>query len=165
MLLQQPEGRQNEAQRGVHAAPGHQVLLDVRKVHVTLGGFYRNVGMWPNPTHGFAHNSTGEEREGPLAWSEQLHNADTFSLTSVKLGRKGKVGGGGGCTSLGIKKKTPRRKTSDIMAAQRLAHDATVNFFRLLRLCSESVMEQTRSGAASTATNTCLLSPLWLVGR
>lgn len=24
-------------------------------------------------------------REGPLGWSDQLHNADTFSLTSVKL--------------------------------------------------------------------------------
>lgn len=61
------------------------------------------------------------------------------------------------------KKKTPRRKTSDIMAAKRFALDATLNFFTLLRLWTESVVEQTRSQAANTATNTCVLIPLWLV--
>lgn len=60
--------------------------------------------MWPNPACCFAHTSTGREQEGPLGRSDQLHNADTFSLTSVKLakkrGEKKEL-----CTSLGIKKK------------------------------------------------------------
>lgn len=51
-------------------------------------------GLLQKPRNGakfsscFAHIHTGREQEGPLGWSDQLHNADTFSLTSVKLAKK-----------------------------------------------------------------------------
>lgn len=92
----------------VHAALGRQVLLDVRKVYITPRGFYGKVGTWPNSTYCFAHKSADKEQEGPLAWSDQLHNADTFSLTSV--GRKG--GGGRSCAPAGVSKKNNKKNTS-----------------------------------------------------
>lgn len=89
----------------IHAALGRQVLLDVRKVYITPRGFYGKVGTWPNSTHCFAHKSADKEQEGPLAWSGQLHNADTFSLTSV--GRKG----GGAVHQPGYQKKNKKKNT------------------------------------------------------
>lgn len=93
------------------------------KGYITLKGFYRKPAMWPNSTRCFAHTSTGRQQEGPLGWSNQLHNADTFSLTSVKLAKK--RGKKELCPSLGIKKKKKNTSLKNTWH-HRFTYDATL---------------------------------------
>lgn len=98
----QPEGWLDKTSAEHAALTGWQGVPGCVKGQITLKGFCTKPGMWPNSTRCFAHTKTGREQKGPLGWSDQLHNADTFSLTSVKLEKKR---GGRSCALAWVLKK------------------------------------------------------------